>query len=121
LHQQFGSTIGLKILLFPSNSFNQELASAEDVADFLRDRYKSEDISGTFYIAQRTSVLGTNIHPVFEYLKSQAKGFMFNSIKWNFTKFLVDTNGEVVKRLGPNEEPKTLIPHLEKMAKDFEK
>jgi len=58
-------------------------------------------------------VNGDNAHPVFKYLKSQAKGFLTSSIKWNFTKFLISKDGTSIKRYSPTTKP-------EKLEKDIE-
>lgn len=57
-------------------------------------------------IAEKCDVNGKHEHPLYAYLKKKQGGFLFNAIKWNFTKFLVDRNGQAVARFSPNDEPK---------------
>lgn len=72
---------GLRILLFPCNQFgNQEPGTGEDVCHFI------EGYSKQFTIAEKCDVNGKNEHPVYAYLKEKQHGFLFDAIKWNFTK-----------------------------------
>jgi glutathione peroxidase len=66
----------------------------------------------TFQLTEKIDVNGKNTHPVFAYLKSKKGGFLGNRIKWNFTKFLIDKNGNPVKRFAPTDKP-------EKIEKDI--
>lgn len=86
--------IGLEILAFPSNNFmNQEPCSATEA----RDLYGREH-GVSYTVMEKTDVKGENIHPLFKYLTEGKSGLITNSIKWNFTKFLVTREGKVVKR-----------------------
>ena len=59
---------------------------------------------------------GNNAHPLYDFLKSEKKGLLGSkAIKWNFTKFLVDKNGEVIKRYSPNTEPKEIAQDIENL------
>mgnify|MGYP003351936644 CR=1 FL=1 len=101
---------GLEILDFPCNQFaNQAPESNQEIASFCALHYKT-----SFENFAKIDVNGKYADPLFKYLKKQKGGLFGGRIKWNFTKFLVDRKGHVVKRFAPNVEP-------EKMAKDIEK
>ncbi len=101
---------GLEILGFPCNQFaNQEPGSNEEIQSFCQLNY-----GVTFPVFGKIDVNGENEHPLYTYLKSEQNGLFGNNIKWNFTKFLVDRDGNVVKRYAPNTSPK-------KMKKDIQK
>ncbi len=92
---------GLEILGFPSDQFNnQEYDNIEETTEFCQLNYGVK-----FPIFAKVDVNGDNEDPLFTYLKKQQKGMLGNKIKWNFTKFLVDRNGKVVKRYSPTTEP----------------
>jgi glutathione peroxidase len=95
------------VLGFPCNQFGGQEPGSEDVIrQFCVDKY---DI--TFPLFSKIDVNGANADPLYVWLKSQKKGvFGTESIKWNFTKFLVNSNGEVVDRYGSNVTPKELDP-----------
>ncbi|MGX7042992.1 glutathione peroxidase [Leuconostoc holzapfelii] len=101
---------GLIVLGFPSNQFKQELSSAEDAAAACRLTY-----GVTFPMHQLIAVNGKQTDPLFIYLKDHAKNALGTRIKWNFTKFLVNREGEVVKRFSPATKPEAMIPDIEKM------
>ena len=68
----------------------------------------------SFTIAEKIEVNGEQAHPLFEHLKSNAKGLLGSKrIKWNFTKFLVNRNGDVVKRFAPTAKPKDIAAAIE--------
>ena len=99
--------------MFPSNSFKQELASDQEVADFIVENFGSRDF---VMIAERTFANGAQAHPVLKYLKDKTKPYLLlKSIKWNFTKFLIDHNGQPVIRIGPNKHPDELRPYLDEI------
>ena len=90
---------GLEILDFPCNQFfGQAPGTDEEIHSFCTLKYNV-----SFPQFHKIDVNGKNAHPLYVYLKSQKKGF----IKWNFTKFLVSRNGEVVNRFGPADKPQT--------------
>lgn len=92
------------ILGFPCNQFaNQEPGSAEEAAESCKINY-----GVTFPIHEKINVNGENEHPLYTHLKEQQGGLLGSKIKWNFTKFVIDRNGEVVKRFGPKDEPKKM-------------
>lgn len=107
LYEQYQSK-GLIILGFPSNQFKQEVDNASDATTACRTTY---DV--TFPMHQLTEVNGSNTDPLFTYLKTQASGTLTNAIKWNFTKFLIDKNGEVVKRFSPQTSPTKMVDAIE--------
>lgn len=93
--------IGLEILAFPSNNFmNQEPCSATEA----RESYSSHH-GVSYTVMEKTDVKGDNIHPLFKYLTEGKSGLINNSIKWNFTKFLVTREGKVAKRYAPQKSP----------------
>ncbi len=93
------------ILGFPSNQFNeQEPASNNEIKFFCTSTYKVD-----FDMFAKIDVNGENTSALYKYLKKEATGFLWTeSIKWNFTKFLVDKNGKVIKRYGSTTTPKEI-------------
>ena len=91
---------GFVVLGFPSDQFKQELSSSEDAAEFCR-----MDYGVTFPMHEMIKVNGAEAHPLFKHLSSEAKGLLGQSVKWNFTKFLVDRDGNVIKRYAPQDNP----------------
>lgn len=99
----------LVVLGFPCNQFGaQEPGSEEEIKSFCDLTYKV-----TFPMFAKVDVNGSNAHPLFEYLKEQAPGLMGSkAIKWNFTKFLVDEDGQVLKRFAPQDKPESIAKEL---------
>lgn len=96
--------MGLEILDFPCNQFgHQAPGSDEEIADFCQSRY-----GVTFRQFKKINVNGGDEEPLYTFLKSQQKGIGGNNIKWNFTKFLVDRQGNVVERFAPTVTPKAI-------------
>ncbi|MGM9927865.1 MAG: glutathione peroxidase [Bacillus sp. (in: firmicutes)] len=92
---------GLEILGFPCDQFNnQEFDSIEETTQFCQLNY-----GVTFPMFAKIDVNGENTDPLFTFLKETKKGLLSKNIKWNFTKFLVDQNGQVVERYAPTTEP----------------
>lgn len=92
---------GLVVLGFPCDQFaHQEPAVDAEIATFCR-----RDFGVTFPLMSKIEVNGKDAHPVFVHLRKKAPGAIGNSIKWNFTKFLVSRDGNTVKRFAPNFEP----------------
>ena len=91
---------GLEILGFPCNQFGgQEPGSAEDIAKFCESRF-----GVTFPLFAKTDVNGPHAHPLYQHLKSAAPGILgTEAIKWNFTKFLINREGNVVERYAPQQ------------------
>ena len=103
---------GLVVLGFPCNQFaNQDPKSNSDIEEFCQLNY-----GVTFPMFAKVDVNGKQTHPLFKYLKSQAKGLLGSSaIKWNFTKFLIDQQGSVVKRYGSNDKPEAIKKDILKL------
>ncbi|MFN9580225.1 MAG: glutathione peroxidase [Novosphingobium sp.] len=104
LHRKYGDR-GLAILGFPCNQFGaQEPGNAEEIANFCSLKY---DV--TFPLMAKIDVNGDNAPPLYDWLKSEAPGLMGSkSVKWNFTKFLIDRDGKVVRRYAPTDKPEAL-------------
>lgn len=105
---------GFEILAFPCNQFGaQEPGDADEIKNFCTLNY---DVS--FPLMQKIEVNGDNADPFWKHLKSQQSGLLGSrAIKWNFTKFLIDKNGEVVGRYGPQVKPEALLKDIEKLLK----
>lgn len=102
---------GLVVLGFPCDQFmNQEPGSDDDIAEFCQLNY-----GVSFPMFSKIDVNGKNAHPLYAHLKSQKKGLLGGAIKWNFTKFLINAEGEVVQRYAPTVEPKDIAPDIEKL------
>ena len=102
---------GFIILGFPCNQFGgQEPGSGEEAAQNCIINY-----GVTFPIHEKVDVKGDNQHPLFRYLTSQAKGMLSEKIKWNFTKFLVDREGNIVQRFSPQKKPAQIEKDIEKL------
>jgi len=102
---------GLEILDFPCNQFgNQAPGTDEEITDFCHSRYGI-----TFTQFAKIDVNGAEESPLYTFLKSQKGGLMGSKIKWNFTKFLVDRNGNVVNRFAPTKEPAELEAEIVKL------
>jgi len=109
LHAQL-SEQGFEVLAFPCNQFKQqERGSNEEIQQFCDLRFNIK-----FPLFDKIEVNGDNAHPLFSYLKQQAPGILGSkSIKWNFTKFLVNKQGEVVNRYAPTTKPQALQADIE--------
>ncbi|WP_078380189.1 glutathione peroxidase [Sutcliffiella halmapala] len=96
---------GLEILGFPTNQFgNGDKGTDEEIQSFCQLNY-----GVTFPIFSKIEVNGPNADPLFQYLKKEATGILgTEQIKWNFTKFLVDQNGKVIKRYGSKDKPSNI-------------
>jgi glutathione peroxidase len=101
---------GLEILGFPCNQFGkQEPGSSEEIADFCSVNY-----GVTFPMFEKIDVNGKDTHPLYRYLKREARGVLGSEpIKWNFTKFLVNREGEVVERYGSTTKPEQIEADIE--------
>jgi len=111
LYEQYKDQ-GFVVLGFPCNQFkNQEPGSDEEIQQFCQVNY-----GVTFPVFSKINVNGKDTHPVFELLKDQARGFGgTKAVKWNFTKFLVDKDGHVVKRFAPSTSPESCVDDIEKL------
>jgi glutathione peroxidase len=96
---------GLEILGFPCNQFKaQESGTNEEIQFFCTEKY---DVS--FNVFSKIDVNGQDADPFYEFLKNERPGIMgTKNIKWNFSKFLVNKNGEVIKRYGPTTKPEAI-------------
>jgi glutathione peroxidase len=101
---------GFSVLGFPCNQFGaQEPGNAEEIASFCKLTY---DVS--FPLMGKIDVNGRNSAPIYQHLKSEAPGLLGSeTIKWNFTKFLVDRSGKVVKRYAPQTKPEDIARDIE--------
>jgi glutathione peroxidase len=111
LYQQFKDK-GFEVLGFPCNQFGaQEPGSADEIAEFCKVNF-----GVTFPLMAKVEVNGDGASPLFDWMKKEAKGLMGStSIKWNFTKFLIDRQGHVVKRYGPQDTPAAIAKDIEKL------
>jgi glutathione peroxidase len=109
LHRTYGSR-GLVVLGFPCNQFGaQDPGSNEEIAQFCERNY-----GVSFPMMSKIDVKGPQAHPLYQWLTAEAPGLLGSKvIKWNFTKFLVGKDGQVIRRYAPQDEPR-------KLAKDIE-
>lgn len=101
---------GLVVLGFPSDQFAQELGDAQEAEQSCRTTY-----GVTFPMHDIVKVNGKEAHPLFKYLTENSKGFLGSSIKWNFTKFLIDKEGNLVARFGPKDKPESFEEEVKKV------
>ena len=103
-----------EILGFPSNQFKeQEPGSNDDIEQFCQLNH-----GVTFPLFEKIDVKGNTAHPLFQYLSKQAPGVLGSTaVKWNFTKFLVDSDGKVIKRFAPATTPDKIEHIIEDLLK----
>ncbi|MCI5520852.1 MAG: glutathione peroxidase [Treponema sp.] len=102
---------GFEILDFPCNQFaNQAPGNEEEIHTFCTGRFGIK-----FPQFAKIDVNGKNESPLYTYLKSQKKGFFSSKIKWNFSKFLVTKDGQVVERFAPTDTPEKIDSYIEKL------
>ena len=103
---------GFEVLAFPCNQFGgQEPGSNEEIVEFCSLNYGS-----TFPIFSKIDVNGDNAHPLFKFLTTEKKGLLgTEKIKWNFTKFLINKDGEPVNRYGSSTTPEQIQTDIEKL------
>jgi glutathione peroxidase len=111
LHQKYRDR-GLVVLGFPCNQFGeQEPGGAEEIGAFCQKNY-----GVSFPMFEKIDVNGETAHPLYRWLKKSAPGLLGSErIKWNFTKFLLDRNGNVVERYAPVTKPEDLANDIEKL------
>ena len=110
LHDKFHER-GFEVLDFPCNQFaKQAPGSVEDINKFCVEKFKT-----TFPRFQKINVNGKDESILYTYLKRNEKGLFNQSIKWNFTKFLVDQEGRVIRRYSPRVKPTKLAQDIEKL------
>jgi glutathione peroxidase len=108
LHRELAPR-GFAVLGFPCNQFgSQEPGDAKQIEQFCSSNY---DV--TFPMFAKIDVNGANAHPLYNYLRAEKAGLLGSSIKWNFTKFLVDRSGKVVARHAPTATPEGLKKDIE--------
>lgn len=114
LYKKFGNE-KFEILAFPCNQFaNQEPGNNEAIKNFCSISY---DIS--FPVFSKIDVNGKDAHPLYKHLTSEKKGFLTEAVKWNFTKFLVDAEGNVVDRFAPTTQPSKMENIIEKLINNI--
>ncbi len=102
---------GFEILDFPCNQFGKQAPGTnEEITSFCEMKYKT-----TFNTFGKIDVNGENTDPLYKYLKENSKGFLGDSIKWNFTKFLIDREGNIVDRYAPITNPSKISGTIEKL------
>lgn len=103
LYDEYGNE-KFEVLAFPCNQFgNQEPGDASEIKNFCSLNYNV-----SFPLFQKIDVNGMDADPLFEYLKELKPGILGKNIKWNFTKFLVDSEGNVIDRFAPTTSPEKL-------------
>jgi glutathione peroxidase len=109
LHAQY-ATQGLTVLGFPCNQFGrQEKGSADEIATFCKRNFGVQ-----FPLMDKIEVNGDGAHPLYRWLTAQAPGLLGSkAIKWNFTKFLVGRDGQVMRRYAPQDAPAKLSKDIE--------
>ncbi len=112
LHKAFHDR-GLEVLAFPCNQFGrQEPGTPEDIVNFCQRHY-----GVSFHMFGKIDVNGTGAHPLYKWLKAEAPGVLgTRSIKWNFTKFLVGRDGQVVRRYATWTKPESMAAHIGKLT-----
>lgn len=110
LHQSYKDQ-GLVVIGFPCNQFgSQDPGSNEEIGAFCQKNY-----GVSFLMMEKVDVNGDNEHPLYTWLKKQEGGFLTDGIKWNFTKFLINRQGEVVDRYAPTTKPKAIESDIVKL------
>ena len=111
LWKQYGER-GFEVLAFPCNQFGgQEPGTADQIEEFCKVNF-----GVSFPLMAKVEVNGPNETPLYSWLKSEAPGLMgTKSIKWNFTKFLIDRQGKVVRRYAPTDKPESIAKDIEKL------
>ena len=109
LHQSYASK-GLVVLGFPCNQFGgQDPGSDSEIASFCQVNY-----GVSFLMMSRVDVNGANAHPLYKWLTAEAPGILGSkAIKWNFTKFLIGKDGQVLRRYAPTDKPASLVKDIE--------
>lgn len=111
LHRELSGN-GLNILGFPCNQFAQQ----EPLQNSEIQLYCSEHYGVRFPMFEKILVNGPDAHPLYQFLKKERRGFLFSeSIKWNFTKFLIDRQGEVVARFSPTTRPEKIVSSIKSL------
>lgn len=110
IHSKYKDS-GVVVLGFPCNQFgNQEPETNESMAESCQINH-----GVTFQLLEKIKVNGSDAHPLYKWLKSTTTNWFRKKIKWNFTKFLIDQEGNVVKRYAPTKKPEKIIEEIEKL------
>lgn len=108
LYETYGEA-GFVVLGFPCNQFkNQEPGTNEETEQACQLNY-----GVTFPLFQKVDVKGEHAHPLYDYIRQEKKGFVTSTIKWNFTKFLINQDGHVIKRYAPTTAPEKIAADVE--------
>ncbi len=100
---------GLELIGFPCGQFaNQELDNASEISEFCQLNY-----GVSFQMMAKIDVNGDTAHPIYQWLKKQKGGLITDAIKWNFSKFLLNKEGQVVKRYAPTTKPADMVKDIE--------
>jgi glutathione peroxidase len=109
LHREYADQ-GLVVLGFPCNQFgSQDPGSNDEIGAFCTKNY-----GVTFQMFEKIDVNGDQAHPLYQWLRSEKGGVLGDAIKWNFTKFLVGRDGQVIKRYGSTTKPEKIAGDIEK-------
>ncbi|KAJ8926537.1 hypothetical protein NQ314_021091 [Rhamnusium bicolor] len=109
LYEKYAEEKGLRILAFPCNQFaNQEPFDSQKILEFVNKK------NVKFDVFDKINVNGKKAHPLWKYMTNKIAGPKGNNIDWNFTKFIINKEGEVVERHKPGEKPFQLVEYLEK-------
>ncbi|MGP4788796.1 glutathione peroxidase [Psychrobacter sp. 1Y11] len=101
---------GLTVIGFPCNQFgSQDPGSNEEIGAFCQKNY-----GVSFPMMAKVDVNGSDAHPIFKWLKEQKGGLLTDGIKWNFTKFLIGSDGQVIDRYAPTTKPDAIKADIEK-------
>ena len=108
LQRRFGER-GFSVLAFPCNQFGQQEPEGDDtIQSFCQLNY-----GVSFPVMAKIEVNGRNADPLFDFLKQARRGVLSDAIKWNFTKFLIDREGQVADRFAPTTKPERLAAQIE--------
>lgn len=109
LWQEYGEQ-GLVVLGFPCNQFGEQApGTAEEIGAFCQRNY-----GVSFPMFEKVDVNGASAHPLYAWLRSEAGGVLGDSLRWNFTKFLIGRDGRVIRRFGPTTKPERIAGHVER-------
>nr|ADM26627.1 glutathione peroxidase 2 [Polypedilum vanderplanki]BAO18457.1 glutathione peroxidase splicing variant PvGpx-D [Polypedilum vanderplanki]BAO18460.1 glutathione peroxidase splicing variant PvGpx-D [Polypedilum vanderplanki] len=108
LYDEYAESKGLRILAFPCDQFSVGGATPDEFQACLKAHNVKFDVFGT------VKVNGDDAHPLWKYLKKQQDGTLIDTIKWDYTKFIVDKNGKPVDRFAPTTDPLKMIEDLKK-------
>ncbi|MBM0067405.1 glutathione peroxidase [Alkalicoccobacillus gibsonii] len=112
LHQEYADQ-GFEVLGFPCNQFmNQEPVEDDEMENVCKVNF-----GVSFPLFAKVDVNGSNAHPLYQHLKKEKKGTIGSDVKWNFTKFLVNQEGEVIERFAPTTKPEKIEPEIKKLLK----